>query len=146
FVYLDRTAFDVLAVELLDGGFRGLIRSHLHKTETARAVRRAIDDYLGAVNFTCFGERILQVLIGDSPGQVANVQSATHYILPGAPHILDPHVRGQHVPVIANSELCRRSVSGGARRRTARTFRKLPSLYHPGRDKYSHKGRIRGRT
>ena len=93
FVNPDRTSLDISAVQFLYCRLRSFIGGHLNETKPSRAISRSIDYDLGAVDFTCFGKRLLQVLISHSPGQVPDIQSATHYLLPGDLQTLRPRAR-----------------------------------------------------
>src|SRR6516165_11823301 len=76
FVNADRTSLDISAVQFLYRRLRSLVGGHLNETKPPRAISRSIDYDLGAVDFTCFGKRLLQVLISHSPSQVPDIQSA----------------------------------------------------------------------
>src|SRR5260370_25122642 len=84
FVDANRTALDVAAVQALDCAFGRLIGPHLDETESSRAVGGAVDDDLRAVHLSCFGKYVEQILVGHSPSQIPNIQSAAHYPSPCA--------------------------------------------------------------
>src|SRR5271157_2142849 len=74
----NRAPFQISAVELLDGGIRGLIRSHLDEAKPSRSIRRAVDYDLRTLNLARLGEEFLQILISYSPSQITHIQSAAH--------------------------------------------------------------------
>jgi len=54
FVHPNRAALDVPSVQAFDRAFRRIIGRHLDETETSRAISRAVDDDLRAVDLSCF--------------------------------------------------------------------------------------------
>jgi hypothetical protein len=77
-VHADRAALDIASIEFLDRNVGSFVGRHFDETKATRAVGRAVHDYLGAIDWSGFRKRVLQILIRDSPGQIPYVQSAAH--------------------------------------------------------------------
>jgi hypothetical protein len=77
-IHTDWPALDFSAVQPLYCGISRLVGCHFDKTEAAGPVGCTVHYHLRTFHLPSFGESVLQVLIGHSPGQIANVQSAPH--------------------------------------------------------------------
>jgi len=76
-IHTDRPAFDFSPIKPFDRAVSGLIGRHFDKPEAAGPVGCPVHYHLRTLDFPCFGESVLQVLIGHCPGKIADVQSAT---------------------------------------------------------------------
>src|SRR5262249_32430907 len=72
------TAFDLGAVQRLDGRLRFLVGPHLHEAESLGPVRVPIDDHLSRHDAAVRLEHLLQVAVADAVGQVPHVQLLAH--------------------------------------------------------------------
>ena len=66
------------AIEGLDGLLGLLVVGHFDETEAARAVGLAIDNHLGLDDGAELAEQFDQIIAGDAPGQVADVDILRH--------------------------------------------------------------------
>ena len=74
-------ALNVAAVQLLDGLAGLVVRRHLDEPEAARPTGLTIGDDLGVRDSAEAGEQFTEIQLGDAIGQIANIQSRSHFIL-----------------------------------------------------------------
>src|SRR3972149_8153233 len=77
-VHLECAAFELLAVELLDGLLSLAVRTHLNEAEAARLPGLAIGDDRDRLAGPSLREQILEVLVVDGEAEIADVQFSSH--------------------------------------------------------------------
>src|SRR5438046_2460585 len=77
-VHFECAAFELLAVELLDGLLGLAVRTHLHEAETTRPSGLAIGDDRNRLAGPRLRKQVLEVLVIDVEAEIADVQFSAH--------------------------------------------------------------------
>ncbi len=71
-------AADVAAVDGRDRLLRLVFARHFDEAEAARLARVAVGDDLGAGDVACFGEQVMEILVGGLIAQIADIEFGCH--------------------------------------------------------------------